>query len=533
LKLAEKTGIHRKVETVQMAKNKRLIHQFLERSAGSFPEKIALIQGNKRVSYRELNSGANNLARFLIELGITKGDRIAILFENCVEFVISYYGVLKVGAVASLLRNDVKPESLAPLLENLQPSVIISSKRFSRLLRSIDPLLIRRSKLLIQNLKTSDGYDAFCWEEHVGNVEEDNPQIEMSDASLANIIFTSGSTGSPKGVMLTHANIVSNTKSICQYLPLSDREKHMVVLPFSYVMGLSILNTHFAVGGSLVINNNFAYPAAVLKQMVREDVTGFSGVPSTYAYLLHRSPLKSHRHQLTSLHYCTQAGGHMSAQIKKELRRALPEHTDIYIMYGATEASARLSYLEPSHYMKKMGSIGKAIPDVTLKILDNNGQEVARGQVGELVASGPNIMQGYWNDPESTKQVLDQHGYHTGDIAFQDDDGFFYLKGRKDNLLKVGGHRINPREIEEAILETDLAIEVAVFGVPDALLGNKLIALMAAKHEDIDENTVYLACLERLPKHKLPSEIKLVKSLPKNSSGKIAYAKFNEVYNEH
>ncbi len=516
-----------------MVQNNQLIHQFLEKGAKSFPDKIALIQNDTRASYREINSGANNLAGFLIKLGVKKGDRIAILFENCLEFVISYYGVLKVGAVASSLSSDLKPGSLAPLLENLKPSVIIASKRFSRVLKSTDPLLVKKSKLLIQNLKAawvSDGYDAFCWDEQVRIIEKENPQIDISDSSLGSIVFTSGSTGSPKGVMLSHANIVANTKSICQYLRLSDKDKQMVVLPFFYVMGLSILNTHFAVGGSLVINNNFAYPATIVEQMVRESVTGFSGVPSTYAYLLHRSPLEGYRSQLTSLRYCSQAGGHMPIQIKRELRRVLPEHTDIYIMYGATEASARLSYLEPCHFRKKMGSIGKAIPGVSLKVLDRSGEEVPKGQVGELVASGPNIMQGYWNDPENTKKVLDKHGYHTGDIGFQDEDGFLYIKGRKDNLLKVGGHRINPREIEDAVLETGLAIEVAVFGVPDNLLGNKLIALIVAKRDDIDEKMVLFACLKRLPKHKLPSEMKIVKELPKNSSGKNDYTKINEVY---
>ncbi len=165
-----------------------------------------------------------------------------------------------------------------------------------------------------------------------------------------------------------------------------------------------MLNTHFAAGASVVLNNRFAYTASVLKQMEEESVTGFSGVPSTYAYLLHRSPLRNFRDRLHSLRYCSQAGGHMPRQIKEELRRTLPEHTDIYIMYGATEASARLTYLPPSRFTEKIESIGVAIPGVTVRVIDENGDELPAGETGELAGSGSNIMQGYWMDEELSRR---------------------------------------------------------------------------------------------------------------------------------
>src|SRR6185369_3866328 len=185
-----------------------------------------------------------------------------------------------------------------------------------------------------------------------------------------------------KGVMLSHGNIVANTWSIVQYLNLTEKDIQMVVLPFFYVMGKSLLNTHFAVGGTVVVNNSFAYPASVIRQMAAERVTGFSGVPSTYAYLLHRSPLFSFRDRLESLRYCTQAGGHMSREIKEKLLRALPSHTRLYIMYGATEAAARLTYVEPERLASKFESIGRAIPGVTVRVLDEKGQEVPTGEPG-------------------------------------------------------------------------------------------------------------------------------------------------------
>jgi acyl-CoA synthetase (AMP-forming)/AMP-acid ligase II len=321
--------------------------------------------------------------------------------------------------------------------------------------------------------------------------------------------------------MLTHRNIVDNASSICQYLRLTDKDIQMCVLPFFYVMGKSLLNTHVAVGGTVVINNQFAFPASVLKEMITEKVTGFSGVPSTFAYLLHRSPLASNRDKLTSLRYVSQAGGHMSRAVKEELRRVLPSHTDIVVMYGATEAAARLSYLEPSCFSDKMESIGKAIPGVELKVMKEDGNRASVGEVGELVARGTNIMPGYWRRPEATEKALADGWYHTGDQAYMDEEGFFFVVGRQDDLLKVGGHRLSPVEIEDVLMEAGILVEAVVVGVPDELLGNKLSVLAVPANNDCSENTVLGYCADRLPKYKVPSEVRFAKNLPKKVSGKI------------
>jgi acyl-CoA synthetase (AMP-forming)/AMP-acid ligase II len=322
--------------------------------------------------------------------------------------------------------------------------------------------------------------------------------------------------------MLSHANIVSNVNAICEYLQLTAEDIQMAVLPFFYVMGKSLLNTIIAVGGTLVINNKFAFPASVINQMIQEKVTLFSGVPSTYAYLLHRSPLKSSADQLSHLRMVTQAGGHMASSVKKALRDVLPDHTEICIMYGATEASARLSWLNPEYFEQKMDSIGQAIPAVTIRILDTKGEELPPGEKGEIVASGPNIMRGYWKDADATTAVLDQNGYHTGDLGWKDDDGFIFLDGRKDNLLKVGGHRINPQEVEDALLATQLAVEASVVGLPDTLLGVRMIALVVPLNgKNAEAEAIMASCASLLPKYKLPSDIKLVRALPKNANGKV------------
>lgn len=517
-----------------------LIHHFLEQSTELFPDKTALVHEELRATYKQINIKANRLAHWLIDIGVSKGDRVVLLLENCLEYVISYYGVLKAGAVAVPLSSDLKPDGLKPLLEELEPAVIISSSRFERILKATDLTPYNINALLLKSPKqnwSSSPFSVFSWEDIIcddvtANSKirpEISPEICIDESDLASIIYTSGSTGIPKGVMLSHKNIVSNTHSICRYLNLTDKDIQMVVLPFFYVMGKSLLNTHFAIGGTVIINNKFAFPATVIKQMADEKVTGFSGVPSTYAYLLHRSPLKNYRDRLNSLRYCTQAGGHMSEQTKAELRKVLPAHTQIYIMYGATEASARLTYLRPDQFADKMNSIGKPIPGVNMQVLNKSDRVLPAGETGELVASGPNIMQGYWKDEKATSAVLNKNGYHTGDLGYYDEKGYFFVNGRKDNLLKVGGHRINPQEIEDALMATELVIETAVIGVPDELLGNKLIALAVPINGTSSKNKIMKLCADRLPKYKLPSTIKLVRSLPKNTNGKIDKAKCLEL----
>lgn len=507
-----------------------LIHQFLENSASRTPYKVALILGGKRATYSRLDRSANSLANWLRQCGMQPGGRVLMLLENGEEYVISYYATLKAGMVALPLSPETRSEALQKIMTSATPQVVIASAKGEKALREISP----PPASLVAAVLTDP---TLSWRERpfpavafgtLVSEEERAPAVAIDPSSLASIIFTSGSTGTPKGVMLSHANIVANTGSIIRSLELTGADRQMVVLPFFYVMGGSLLNTHIAVGGSLVINNTFAYPASVLKQMAEEEVTGFSGVPSTYAYLLHRSPLKAYRDKLPALRYCSQAGGHMARQIKEELLSILPRHTRLYVMYGATEASARLSCVPPERLAEKIESIGVPIPGVTMKIVDASGRELPDGETGELVAAGANIMSGYWNDAESTAAVLSPAGYHTGDLGYRDSEGYFYLQGRRDHQLKVGGHRINPQEIEDALIASGLLIEVAVLGLEDSLAGHRLVAVGVPVDGHVTEIRIKERCLKCLPRFKVPSEVLLVAALPKNSNGKIALSEIRE-----
>jgi len=341
----------------------------------------------------------------------------------------------------------------------------------------------------------------------------------MNAEDIAQIIYTSGTTGTPKGVMLRHRNLVANTQSTIEYLRLSERDKIMAVLPFFYSYGNSILLTHIAVGGTLVVNLSFLYPNVILDQMVAEEVTGFSGVPSSFAILLNRSAVREYT--FPKLRYLTQAGAAMSPILAEKLSSVFPD-AKIYIMYGQTEASPRLSFLDPTRIVDKAGSIGKAIPGVTLEVCRPNGSKTEIDEVGEIVASGENVMAGYWQQPQETAKVLRNGKLWTGDLARLDKDGFLFIESRKSDMIKSGSHRIGPKEIEDAITELECIHEVAVVGHEDEILGEKIVAFVVLKDGyDASEKELTLHCRRTLPAFKVPHKFVFQSELPKTSTGKI------------
>jgi long-chain acyl-CoA synthetase len=501
-----------------------LIHHFLENSAKRFPDQIAVVHESKRVTYDQVNLFANQLAHRLIEAGVCRNERVVFICENGLEYIFCYYGILKAGGWAVSLNTELKSESISELLNELEPKVLIISSKFEKSFHSLDLSPYHIQYLFILNPRLawpSSGYEVSSLYEDFSHQPNHNPELDIDHQSIATIIYTSGSAGKPKGVMLTHANITANTQAIIEYLDLTSNDIQMVVLPFFYVMGKSLLNTHFAVGGRVVINNKFAYTAAVLKQMAEERVTGFSGVPSTYAHLLFKSPLAQYRDKLPFLRYCSQAGGHMPKHIKLELIKILPRHTRLIVMYGATEASARLTYDPPYFLSSKIDSIGKPISGVSIRILSPEGMLLRTGGTGELVAQGKNIMSGYYKDEETTKRVLDHHGYHTGDLGYYDQEGFFYITGRKDNQIKAGGHRLHPQEIEDVIIESGLVSECLIFGIKDLFGTDQLAGLAVPLAESMESSINILKfCSTKLPKYKVPESLLLVAAIPKNSNGK-------------
>lgn len=499
-----------------------LVHQFLETAAKDAPEHPFVVEQSGRHTYGEMDAGANRLAHLLRRVGVSKGARVGILVQNSALYVQAYYGTLKAGAVTVPLNTAADPRSLTHFLADCEVEALLAGPRTERLVSGAASGLgdlkavIAANPERIQDLPSSVQLVPLA---EVDNESTGKPEETAIDDDVASIIYTSGSTGRPRGATLTHLNLVSNTRSIVEYLRLCQDDRVLVVLPFYYVYGKSLLNTHAAAGGTVVLENRFLYPNVVLDTLEKERCTGFAGVPSTFAILLNRSNLASR--ELADLRYLTQAGGAMSPALTRRLLEALPKQ-QLVIMYGATEAGARLSYLPAEDLPEAVGSIGQAIPNVELRVLRADGNEADVDEVGELVARGSNIMRGYWGAAEETAKVLDGNGYHTGDLARRDERGMLYIVGRSKDMIKAGAHRIAAKEIEEAILEHDAIHETAVIGIPDEILGEQIKALIVLREGaelSADELGKFLRGV--LPAYKLPGVVEFRDDLPKNESGKI------------
>jgi acyl-CoA synthetase (AMP-forming)/AMP-acid ligase II len=516
-----------------------LIHHFLEHHAQALPEQFACIHGDEAVSYGEMERAANRVAHLLRDLGVRRGDRVALLIENSSAYVAAYYGILKCGGVTVAMYSTTPARTLAYIVNDCAVSVLLTQSKQLPVLEDVrDQLPKLRAVLVLDALpggKVSAPEDLqegdtprWPWPVTTAKDIAQQPETPLplvtSDLNLASIIYTSGSTGDPRGAMLSHLNIVANTRSIVSYLCLTAQDRVMVVLPFAYVYGKSLLNTHMAVGGTVIIDNRFVFPNVVLQTMQEKAATGFSGVPSTYAILLGKSAVR--KMEFPALRYLTQAGGAMAPALIREVMEVFLGRR-IFIMYGATEASARLSYLPPEELPRKVGSIGIPIPNVELRVIKENGEEAALGEAGEIVARGANIMQGYWNQPEETKAALTTQGFHTGDLGRMDEEGFFYVVGRKRDMIKSGANRVSPKEIEETILEHALVLEAAVIGVPDQYLGEAICAYITLKpghnngHDEKVSEEIISFCRQRLPEFKVPRQVIVHGKLPKNASGKV------------
>jgi amino acid adenylation domain-containing protein len=498
-----------------------LVHQLLSHAAARTPDATAIIEPSRTVTYGQLDGLANRFANVLRESGVRRGDRVVIALENSVEMVAAYFGAMKAGAVAVPLPQGPRSDRLAKAVADCTPAACIvntatatDTTTFARVPNVFVDSGRRDPRFRPAQLPIGTDLAA--------TLESASPEpVEMPciDQDLAAIVYTSGSTGLPRGVMLRHRNIIANTESIVTYLELTAADRVMCVLPLYYVYGLSLLHTHMAVGGSLILDNRFAYPNVILEAMRDRQATGFAGVPSNFAVLLRLSSLTEFA--LPHLRYVTQAGGAMPpARILEWLERGL--QAPFYVMYGATEASARLTYLPPALLRGKIGSIGVPIPNTEIVVIKDDGMPAAPFEQGELVARGANVSCGYWNAPQETAERFTPLGYRTGDLGYVDSDGFLYLVGRRDDMMKMGAHRVGAQEIEHVISEYPNVFEVAVVAAPHSVLGEAPVAFVSFRDENWPRpEEVRAFCGTRLPAQKVPTQIVLCAELPKGASGKI------------
>ena len=407
----------------------RIIKNFINQ-----PDKVAIRQHGVEKTYGQLQATSNAVASYLISNGLQKGERVALFVENSFDYISIYYGVLISGGVVVPLNTSAKAIDLTHWINHSGSKWLFSTGKNSEL-REVASTLYDQIRYVVigeHSIASNINIDAFDEVLSYGMIES-YPVLEGDD--YATIIYTSGTTGRPKGVALTHANLHANMQSILEYMPIISDDKCLNVLPFYYSYGGSVLHIHMMAGATLVLENSFVFPHLILKKIQDDKITSFSGVPSTYALLLNRTKLSDFN--LSSLRYITQAGGPMSPTHIAQIRNYLP-NVKFIVMYGQTEATARLAYLPYDHLDMKISSAGKAIPGVTLEIRDSKGNKLPAGQVGEIYAKGRNIMKCYWNDEDLTSKVLFDGWLKTGDLAKQDEDGYIYIIGRESEGSLMG-----------------------------------------------------------------------------------------------
>jgi long-chain acyl-CoA synthetase len=441
-----------------------------------------------------------------IRTTIGEDSNILVLFPNSSWFILSYLAIFKSGNVCVPLNTDIEQKNLDYIVDQCKPSVAFISKRL-------------KPKLNLEGITLYDEDDILELSSPGGEMHTE--QADFDDQRLAEIIFTSGSTGEPKGVMLSHRNLIANTESILAYLKLTADDTIEIVLPFYYCYGLSLLHTHLRVGGSVVLNNTFIFLGTVLDDLNKYKCTGFSGVPSHFQLLL-RNSTSFKSLDLPYLRYVTQAGGKLHDVFIEEFREAFPE-VIFYVMYGQTEATARLSYLPPELLPEKLGSMGKGIPGVELDIFNAEGKPVDVGEVGEIVARGDNIMLGYLNDEELSAKTLKDGWLHTGDLARKDEDGFFFITARTKEIIKVGGNRVSPKEVESVILALPEVVDCTISGEFDDILGEILkaeIALVPKTDQEMAREVILKKCASELISYKVPQKIAFLDKVSFAATGK-------------
>ncbi|MBP1666304.1 MAG: AMP-dependent synthetase [Bacteroidetes bacterium] len=460
--------------------------------------------GKENISFKDLYSSSLLLASFLKkEYGQNKN--ILLLSVNNQFFLTAYFGIIKSGNVCIPLDPNIEKENFGYISGLTKPVMIFMTRDIER------------------RLALSPG--KFIFPDTINTAEYKLPYVEDNEdfdkEACAEIIFTSGSTGEPKGVMVSHKNLIANTESIISYLKLTPNDRMLVVLPFYYCYGLSLLHTHLRVGGSIVFNNSFIFLGSIIKNLLEYKCTGFAGVPSHFQILLRKSD-NFKTTKFPDLKYVTQAGGKLAPIFIDEFRNSHPEITFI-VMYGQTEATARLSYLPPDLYEAKKGSMGKGIPGVELRVVNEKGKNIKPGEVGEVIARGDNIMLGYFADEEGTRNTIRNGWLYTGDLGTVDHDGYIFLTARKKEIIKVGGKRISPKEIEAVILELPEVVDCTIEGVEDELLGEALKATIVVRGENGKESMtdrIKQHCARHLALYKVPQLFELKEQLVISATGK-------------
>lgn len=514
-----------------------LLDNYLRDSAARHPQKEALICGERRATYADVDGGANALAHALRELGLQRQDRVGVYLDNSVAAVQGLFAALKAGGVFVVVNPQVKGDKLAFILKDCNARVLLTSARPLKVIAAelaacpdLKHVILADSTASANEAEAATLLAAGKRVHGLGDLLAAYPHTQPPsgniDLDLAGLIYTSGSTGVPKGVTLTHLNMVTAATSITTYLRNEPDDIILSPLPLAFDYGLYQVLMAFRFGGTVVLEKQFLYPYQYIALIKKERVTGLPIVPTITAILLNLHDLE--QHDFSTVRYVTNTAQALPVHHIKRMRHVMPR-ARIYSMYGLTECK-RVAYLPPELIDKKPTSVGVAIPDTEVWIEDDEGRVVTEpGRTGQLIVRGAHVMVGYWNRPEETAKYLRPGRYpyerelRTGDVFRQDEDGHLYFVARRDDLIKTAGERVGPREVENVLYELEPVKEAAVIGVPDDILGNAIKAFVSLRDGmTLSEAEIIKHCQARLERFMVPKSVAFLAELPKTTTGKIS-----------
>ncbi len=489
--------------------------EMLERSAEKNPEKIAIVYKEQRVKYKELNADANRLGNVLNKLGVGRNDKVGVLMANCPEFVMGVFAALKAGAVFVALNGLLSGRELTYVINNSDTKVIITAPPYDSLLAMLRPQLPQVEHILtLDNDPEDEGLEPFYALMASANPANLKPPVKLTEGAA--IYYTSGTTGLPKGAMLSHVNILSSTVAIGKAVNASRKDVPLCCLPMFHTLAMTacIMVPIFA-GMTNILLENFL-PQPVLKAFSDWKVTIFVGVPTMFAVLANMPKLE--RYDVSNFRLGYVGGAPLTTNIVEKFESKFP--AELYEGYGLSECAPLVSVNPLGN--RKIGSIGKAADRVEWKIVDDHDHEVPRNAVGEIVCKGPNVMMEYYKDPESTEKAMRNGWFHTGDLAYMDEDGFVFIADRKKDMLIVGGENVYPKEVENVLVQHPAIDDAGVIGIEDPIRGEVPKAYVVPKlGATIDEQDVLAFCRKHLAQYKVPRSIEAIDEIPKNVTGKI------------
>jgi long-chain acyl-CoA synthetase len=489
--------------------------EHVKRKAERYAKRLFLrdLGTDTRYTYATFDQETDRMAGGLMKLGIKRGDRVALLHPNHTDFILAYMAVIKAGGVAVPVNTAYTGREVAYILNDSGSRMVITTAAFKTLLEGVRASCTSLERIIMK----AEGETLIrCLEKECGALKPDLSGGGTAD-DLAFIFYTSGTTGSPKGVMLTHRNLVFGGGNTAQSYGLRETDVTLACLPLVHIFAnaspvFGSLNS----GGCVVVLERFQ-TEQVMDALEREGVTWFPGVPTMFGYLLNAFDARPRK--TPTLRMALSGGASLSAEhlTRFESRFQAP----VLEVYGLTESTGLVT-ANPVYGIRKVGAIGVNVSGVSTRLVDKDSNEVPAGEVGELVFRGPNATPGYWNRPETTAAAIKDGWVRTGDLARQDEDGYFFIVGRKDEMLISGGYNIYPREIEEVLYLHEEISEAAVVGLKDPNLGDVPKAFVSLKEGSrLTPDAIVDFCRLHLAAYKVPRQVEIMAALPKNTTGKI------------